>query len=144
MCTVHNNSDRFWGALNNNSLILLCTLLPCIQTAHSSQWHNIFQKLFPHKLGGQKRECLSWATSHDVAVKVAIITHFGQAASSCPDREWRLWVRNDIIFWGGVQSALKKGICGYSGRLPTHLCYCQAGCQQAGTCTHEERNTAAA
>lgn len=81
MCTVHNNSDRFWGALNNNSLILLCTLLPCIQTAHSSQCHNIFQKLFPHKLGGQKRECLSWATSHDVAVKVAIITHFGQAAS---------------------------------------------------------------
>lgn len=126
MRTVHNNTDRFWAAFNISSFKLLYALLPCSQTAHSSQCHNIFQKLFPHKLGGQRRECLSWATSHDVAVKVAIITHFGQAASSCSYREGRLWVSNDFIFWGGVQSALKTGICAYSGGLPTHLSYCQA------------------
>lgn len=57
-----------------------------------------FPQAFPTQTGRAERDvkCLSWATSHDVAVKVAIITCFGQAASSCPHREGRLCMTSPL------------------------------------------------
>lgn len=94
----------------------------------------IFSTSFSHTKnweGSKESQCLSW--SHVVAVKVAIITRFGQGVSSRPDREGRLWVSNDITSWGVVHCT---SVC--SSGLPTHSCYCQTAGKSAGR-THENK-----
>lgn len=66
-----------------------------------------FPQAFPTQTGRAEsdHECRSWATS-----QVAIITCFGQAASSCPHREGRHGVNNDITSYSCIQSMRQASV----------------------------------
>lgn len=86
MCTVHHNTKHLLRFFNTHiSTLLICRQQQLIFNATTNFFTSFSHKQWEGRKWVQKS--LSW--SYEVAVKVAIITCFSQAASSCPDKKGR-------------------------------------------------------
>lgn len=111
----HHNTERSWATTSWYYCALCC---------HAARlWHSIFHKVFPQTGRAEGDvERLSWATSHDVAVKVAVITRFRQPPAVLTERaDFTLAMTSPLE----VVSSLCWGQASVLTQLPTHLCLLQ-------------------